>query len=74
MKAYNHYRQYHRSESKREAREIIGETERVMSAEQSYEGYCAALGVDVKQARGASHIGALAAYVSDDPISRALNK
>lgn len=72
MRDYNWASQYDRNRVKRETRVIVSETTVPVGSGLTYEEYCAALGVSVTAARGASCIGALASYMADDPIGRAL--
>lgn len=65
---------YDRNRVKRETREIVLESTVPVGSELTYEQYCEAVGVPLTAARGASCLTALMAFVSADPIGRAMGR
>lgn len=79
-KPYNYAQLYKRSENRTETEQSAdladldsepGQSTVPVASDLTYEGYCAALGIDVGKARSASLVSSLAAKLADCPIARA---
>lgn len=76
-KPYNYAQLYHRSDNARaivESSDVDPSDTRPVGSVVSYEQYCAAVGVDVSQARRASLLSALYELVASDPIGRSMKQ